>query len=284
MNSGRRILVTGGSGRVGRPIIGDLVARSYEVLNVDLRPADFVETMVVDLTEPHQTAKIAGDFDAVVHLAGLPSLRNATPHEVFSTNAIAAHNVLEFAHERGIRKVVMASSEAVVGLANSYAPVRPLFLPIDETHPPLAQDAYGLSKVVQEQLAAGFARRRPELSVINLRFSWILDPGDCPQALATVRADPAKGVRKLFSYVDIRDACDAVRLAVECRLIGPDVFFIAAGDTLSDQNSAAVAAEFFPGVPILPDALPGHRSLIDGGRAARLIGYSPQYSCRPPDD
>jgi nucleoside-diphosphate-sugar epimerase len=91
-------------------------------------------------------------------------------------------------------------------------------------------------------------------------------------------------VRKLFSYVDIRDACHAVRLAVECRLTGPDVFFIAAGDTLSDKESAAVAAEFFPGVPILPNALPGHRSLIDGGRAARLIGYSPQYSCRPPDD
>src|SRR5690348_8883264 len=109
--------------------------------------------------------------------------------------------MLEFAHDRRIRKVVMTSSEAVVGLANTCSFVRPLLLPVGETHPSLAQDAYGLRKG-PEQVAARFARQCSAMSVINIRFAWILHPDDYPGCA------PESASRSVQSgrYVDVRDA------------------------------------------------------------------------------
>lgn len=173
MSSIRRILVTGGSGRIGKAIMSDLVAQSYDVVNVDVVDADFVDTVIADLVLPQEYLKIKGSFDAIVHLAGLPSLRNATPQEVFMVNTSTAHNVLEFAYQNEIRKVIMASSEAVIGLANSYLIVRPVILPVDEAHPLLAQDAYGLSKGVQEQIALA---RTPLPRNVYCQSSVLLGP------------------------------------------------------------------------------------------------------------
>lgn len=280
MSSIRRILVTGGSGRIGKAIMSDLVAQSYDVVNVDVVDADFVDTVIADLVLPQEYLKIKGSFDAIVHLAGLPSLRNATPQEVFMVNTSTAHNVLEFAYQNEIRKVIMASSEAVIGLANSYLIVRPVILPVDEAHPLLAQDAYGLSKGVQEQIALGFARRCPGMSIVNLRFSWVRFQKDYPGTLADIREDPARGVRKIFSYVDIRDASNAVRLAIEWDGTGHEALFVSAADTLSESSSGSLAREFFPGVPLIADLLKDHNSLVDCSRAHRILGYSSTYSWR----
>ena len=125
----------------------------------------------------------------------------------------------------------MASSEAI-GMANSYRPLVPAVFPINELHLPLAQDAYGLSKILQEEIAAGFVRRSPFMSIINLRFGWVLEKETYSDALASVQKNPDSGVRKLFAYVDARDASRACRHAVEYSNEGAEVFFITASDTL----------------------------------------------------
>src|SRR5689334_2006220 len=73
--SGQRIVVTGGSGRIGRYVLREL-ARDYEVVNADLIPGEdshrYIRADVTDLVTVR--AALAG-ADSVIHLAG----RDLTP-------------------------------------------------------------------------------------------------------------------------------------------------------------------------------------------------------------
>ena len=93
--------------------------------------------------------------DAVVHLAAIPTHSVVSNEQTFALNTGGTFNVHEAAWRLGVRRVVTLSSEAVLG----WAPrawtrlVLPDYFPIDEEHSCSAQDAYGLSKIVSEQIA-----------------------------------------------------------------------------------------------------------------------------------
>src|SRR5690348_7520633 len=106
----KRVLVTGGSGKVGKWVIADLQAHGYSVINADRQRAATVHTMDVDLCNMgHVYAAMAG-VDAVVHLAAIPSPGGNPPEVVFHTNVMSTFNVLQAAAALGIRKLVLASS------------------------------------------------------------------------------------------------------------------------------------------------------------------------------
>ena len=91
-----KVLVTGGSGKLGRAVLKDLVTNGYSVLNIDQAlPKDPIcPTVRIDLTDFGQVAQAImggvderkGPFDAVVHLAAIPAPDKATPDVVFRTN------------------------------------------------------------------------------------------------------------------------------------------------------------------------------------------------------
>lgn len=272
------VLVTGGSGRLGQYVIRELISYAYQVVNVDLRPSALVRTIIADATDLESLLRISGEFDAIVHLAAIPSMRHWPPQEVFRINIVTAHNVLEFAYIRQIKNIILASSEAVIGLANSYQQVSPIFLPIDELHPVLAQDAYGLSKALQENLATGFAQRAPGTSIKNLRFAWVLEEERYESALADIKHTPDIGVKKLFAYVDARDVSKACRQAVEYWSEGSETFFIAAADTLVAYPSLRLAETYFALAEVRPGRFNGRQSLIDCRKAQERLGFRPEYS------
>jgi UDP-glucose 4-epimerase len=118
--AGQRILVTGGSGFIGRHMVAELTAAGAHVRVVDLKPHPDagVEIVVGDLADPDVLeASLAGGFEAVVHLAAVTSVLRSLeePELTYRTNVGATASLLEGARPAGVRALAFASTNAVTG-------------------------------------------------------------------------------------------------------------------------------------------------------------------------
>jgi len=276
----KRVLVTGGTGKAGRWVVRHLRERGYGVINADKAPSPEVHTFQVDLTDLGQVFAVVEQVDAIVHLAAIPWPGEHAPEVVFRNNVMSTFNVLQAATVLGVRKVVLAGSESALGFPFMFRRFGPQYLPIDEEHPLLAQDAYGLSKIVGEELARGFVRRVPELSAISLRFSWILLPEDYPKAVADAQRDPANNDFNLWAYVDVRDVATACERALVYAAPGFDAFYIAAPDTLMREPTVELVQRRFPGTPEIRPGFAGTASPLSCAKAERLLGWRAEWTWR----
>src|SRR4029450_6893027 len=107
--------VTGGSGTAGRWVVRHLRGLGHDVLNVDVvRDASGEgESVLVDLGDAGQTLGGGAGADAIVHLAAIPAPGIHAPAETFRNNAMSTYNVFAAAVDRGVDRVVWASSETV---------------------------------------------------------------------------------------------------------------------------------------------------------------------------
>src|SRR4051794_3424627 len=112
------IVVTGGTGKAGRWVIRHLRGLGHDVLNVDVvrDGADDGSSILADLTDPGQGLEVLAGADAVVPLAAIPAPEIHPPAETFRNNAMSTYNVFAAAVDRGVARVVWASSETVLGL------------------------------------------------------------------------------------------------------------------------------------------------------------------------
>src|SRR5437016_716020 len=273
----KRVLVTGGSGKVGKWVIADLQAHGYLVINADRRRADHIQTMEVDLCNIGHTYAAMASVDAVVHLAAIPSPGGHPPEVVFQTNVMSTFNVLQAASTLGIKKLVLASSLSALGLAYSFRPVDLNYFPIDEAHPLLAQDAYGLSKIAGEDLAEGFARRDPALSVTSLRFTMILTPDEIETRIPKFREQEQFSASVLWTYIDVRDVARSVRLCLENDSIGHRAFYINAQNTFMKKPTLDLLQTYYPNVSCDPARLQAFTAPIDCTAANQFLGFQPEY-------
>ena len=279
-----RIAVTGGSGKLGRTVVRELRAGGDDVVNLDAageRGPGFVR---VDLTDYGQTldAILGVDeqhdgFDAIVHLAAIPAPGILSDVATFHNNIRATYNVFQAARRAGIRNIVYASSETVLGLPFD---VPPPYIPVDEDYPARPESTYSLVKHLEEQMAIELVRWDPALKIVALRFSNVMEPADY-DAFPGFDDDAQKRKWNLWSYIDARDGAQAVKRALDWQTTGFDRFIIAAGDSVMSRPNAELVAEVFPGVPLKGD-LGEHDSLLSIAKARRLLGYAPQPSWRDP--
>ncbi|GIJ49443.1 UDP-glucose 4-epimerase [Virgisporangium aliadipatigenens] len=279
-----RIAVTGGSGKLGRAVVEELTAHGHEVVNLDIqapRTPQGPHTRV-DLTDYGQVVgALAGiddrhsGLDAVVHLAAIPAPGIAPNAAIFANNLTASYNVFAAARVAGIKRIVWASSETVLGLPFD---VPPPYLPVDEEYPARPESTYSLGKHLEEQMVAQFCRWDPELTAVGLRFSNVMEPGDYA-AFPAFDSDPRKRIWNLWGYIDARDGAQAVRLALDYERPGTEVFVIANADTVMSRPSAELAAEYFPDTPV-KRPLEGTETLLSIDKARRLLGYTPRHAWR----
>lgn len=279
-----RIAVTGGSGKLGRAVVADLLAHGDDVVVLDRTPpppsrALYVE---VDLTDPGQAleALTAVDdryrrVDALVHLAAIPGPGVRTNAATFTHNATTTYNVFAAARAAGIRSVVWASSETLLGLPFDTPPP---YVPVDEEYAVRPETSYALAKAVEEEMARHFTRWDPELTMTGLRFSNVMEPDDYA-AFPGFDADPAARAWNLWAYIDARDGAQAVRLALQRPGPGLEVLVIANADTVMSTPTADLVARHLPGVEVR-GPLEGHTTLLGIDRARRVLGYEPQHSWR----
>ena len=275
-----RVVVTGGQGKLGRAVVADLRAHGWDVTSLDTAatPPD----VRLDLTDYGQTAEALtavddryGSVDAVVHLAAIPAPGLTTNAATFRNNATATYNVFAAARAAGVKNVVWASSETVLGLPFTTPPP---YIPVDEEYAPRPESTYSLVKTLEEEMAAQFCRWDPALKMIGLRFSNVMDPADY-EAFPSYDADPRARSWNLWGYIDARDGAQAVRKALDSPTPGREIFIIANADTVMSRSSASLAAEVFPGVPVTKE-LGEHETMLSIDKARRLLGYEPEFSWR----
>lgn len=271
-----RVVVTGGSGKAGRWVVRGLREAGHEVRNVDLvhDGSAHGQCVIADLTDLGQCHDVLAGFDALVHLAAIPAPDLRPVGETFRVNTMSTYNVFAAATTLGLRRVVWASSETVLGLPFD---IPPAFAPIDETHPPRPESSYALSKLAGEVMAAQFARRTG-VPFVGLRISNIMTPDDYA-AFPSYWDDPRIRKWNLWGYVDARDVATAVRLALEGDLDGSRIFIVAAADTVMTRPSADLMAEIFPEVP-LRRSLVDRETLLSIDAARQHLGYEPAYGWR----
>ena len=278
-----RAAVTGSSGKLGRAVVTHLLEHGWDVLALDRAPsprAD-VESAVVDLTDAGQVHEALGGFDehpavdAVVHLAAIPAPGLVPNAATFANNMTASYNVYTAAVRAGVRKVVWASSETVLGLPFD-AP--PPYVPVDEEYTPRPTTTYSLGKTLEEELARQLCSWHADLSMTGLRFSNVMYPEDYAD-FPGWDADPAHRRWNLWGYIDARDGAQAVRRGLEHREPGADVFVIANADTVSARPTSELLAAEFPDVPVRRE-LGEHESLLSIDKARRVLGYAPEHSWR----
>ena len=280
-----RIAVTGGSGKLGRSVVQVLRDAGHEVFVLDLAatPGNPARGGIrVDLTNAGEVADVLSGvdehydaLDAVVHLAAIPAPGMYSNTATFHNNMLAGFNVFEGARKAGIKRIVHASSETVLGLPFD---VPPPYLPVDEEYAPRPNSTYSLVKYLEEKMAAELCRWDPELSITGMRFSNVMEPQDYAQ-FPGFDADPRSRHWNLWGYIDARDGGQAVLKALETRGPGYEVFIIANADTVMSRSSASLAADVFPGVEVRHQ-LGEHETLLSIDKAKRMLGYAPQYDWR----
>ncbi|HEX2806068.1 MAG TPA: NAD(P)-dependent oxidoreductase, partial [Kineosporiaceae bacterium] len=216
-----------------------------------------------------------GTVDAVVHLAAVPAPGILPNSATFANNATATWNVFNAARAAKIRSVVWASSETVLGLPFDTPPP---YVPVDEEYRVRPESTYSLVKAVEEEMAHHLCRWDPELTMIGLRFSNVMEPADY-QRFPSFDADPQLRKWNLWGYIDARDGAQAVRRALDVTTPGLDVCIIANADTVMIRPSADLVAEVFPGVEVRKE-LGKHETLLSIDKARRLLGYRPEHSWR----
>jgi UDP-glucose 4-epimerase len=277
-----RLAVTGGNGKLGTAAVAGLRAAGHEVTVLDISGSDRWAFTRVDLIDYGQVVDaLAGidgrhtGLDAVVHLGAVPAGGLWADSATFHNNMSSTFNVFQAARRLGIKTIVYASSETLLGLPFETPPP---YLPLDEENDSRPESIYSVVKHLEEELARKLVRWDPELSITALRFSNVMAVEDYA-AFPGFDADARTRSWNLWGYIDARDGAEAIRLALEARRPGFDVFNIFAADTVMSRPNAELVAEVFPGVEIRRE-LGVNDSLTSIDKARRLLGFEPAHSWR----
>jgi nucleoside-diphosphate-sugar epimerase len=274
----KKVVVTGGSGRLGQLVIHELLSHDYQVLSLDrLRPAvNLCPSWIADLRSSGDLYQALLGAYGVVHLAAYQAPGLAPDVEVFSNNVTATYNVLKAAGDLGVKKAVIASSTAAFGFIYAIKRMLPEYLPLDEQHPSRPQDSYGLSKVVGEQIADSTSIVHPDMSISSLRFPGVIF--DFSYDLVRERwKDPGARANTSWAYIDARDAATACRLALEAEFNGHEVMIVAAPASSMREPTVDLIGQYLDkGIPV-KTARRSNWSGVNSAKAEKILGFQAQY-------
>lgn len=296
-----KILITGGSGRVGEHLVGEALERGWQVRLLQRgrsQPSSTLdrraEIVAGSVTDPTAVRAAVAAVDAVCHLAAL--MPPAADTDLFETNVRGTFNILEAIRDAAARpRLIFASSDATYGTGFSD---RPYPEPIDEEISPRPNNFYGTTKVICERMIADYSRLY-ELDYLTLRYCWVFRaaevvdlfslrtwdeflPDSRRRELETIPdAVPVlvdgKGEPFTDHIVDARDAARATALAVErAELTGEAINVCGPAAFRYVDQSPAVAHAL--GRPLAEVQLENfHAYALDIEKADRLLGFKSRF-------
>ena len=276
------IVVTGAAGRLGRRVVQLLVDQNKEVLATDQwatddLPAEFVRC---DLADANAVEGILKGAEAVVHMGAIPGPLREDPSVIFENNVASTFNVMMSAAELGLRRVVFSSSAFGMGWAHDGNAFVPLYLPLDEEHPMMPFEPYGLSKQVGEDIGRMIARNS-DTTVVSLRFTNVALPevqAEFPWPAPTPE-DPLTLV--MWAYADARDVAEAHVLSLDAKIIEEyEAFMIAQPSSRFQEPTIDLVKNNFGDRVEIRDGLSGTASVISTEKARRLLGWKPRHDWR----
>lgn len=291
---GKRIVFTGGSGKIGRHVIPYLLERGHQVLNLDLTPLDVpgVETVITNLADAGETynaltlhfgfneyfgGKGRGPVDAVVHFAAIPRIFLRPDNAMFAANVQSTYNVIEAATKLGIRKIVTASSETVYGVCFAEGERDFTSFPVEEDYDTDPTDSYGLSKVLGEKIARSFATRTGS-DIYALRIGGVVEPQDYAR-FPEFLAEPSKRRRDGWTYMDARDLGQIVHLCIEKDGLGFQVFNAVNDNIVSDTPTAEFLKKHAPDTPITR-SMGVFEGPISNRKLREVLGFRQEHDWR----
>ena len=286
-------LITGGAGFIGSHVVRALARRSTELRVFDnLTTGSLanlegfqVEFQKGDIRNPEELAAAMQEVDSVYHFAAFISAPDSVtqPKACYETNILGSLNVLQAAHEAGVKRVVLASSAAVYGDTVGA---------ISEDAPKNPASPYAVSKLAMEETARLYSRTYG-LETVCLRFFNVYGPGqspDSPYAAVIPQfihdLEAGEGITILgdglqtrdFIYVD--DVAETCLLAMEHPQAPGGTFNIAGGQSISILDLAGILQGFYSSAPEVQfgPSRPGdvRFSLADIGHAQASLGYRPK--------
>lgn len=271
------IVVTGAAGRLGSLVVRRLIDRGYKVratdrVALDDSPTEFVQ---VDLCDSSLVGDLLDGADSVIHMGAIPGPSRGDPREIFENNLQSTFNIFMTAEELNLRRVVFSSSAFGMGWAHDPKAFVPMYLPLDEDHPMMPFEPYGLSKLVGENIGAMVARRS-SMSVASLRFTNVALPevqAEFPWPAPTPE-NPLTLV--MWAYADAEDVAEAHVLALEADFVGHEAFMIAQpASRFKESTSELIKINFGSEVAVRGD-LKGNASPINTSKAQRMLGWKPR--------
>ena len=211
-----KILVTGADGFIGSHLVEALISEGcdvralvfYNAFNswgwLDTICEDYKKELDVvagDIRDPFGVRKILEGCGVVMNLAALISIPFSyrSPSTYIDTNIKGTLNVLQAAHELGIKKVIQTSTSEVYGTAQ--------FVPITEAHPLQGQSPYSASKIGADQLAMSYFHSYDTPVSIVRPFNTYGPRQSMRAVIPTIIAQIASGQKtiKLGSLTPTRD-------------------------------------------------------------------------------
>lgn len=253
----RRILVTGASGVIGRPLTAALAAAGYTVRAAVRDPAarafpGRVEAVRLgDLAAPVDWAPLLAGMDAVVHLAGIAHT-DLTGADYERINHRATAELAQAAAAATTRRLIFASS--IRAMSGPYADH-----PLSEDDAAAPTDAYGRSK-----LAAEAAVRASGAPYTILRPVLVYAPGARGNLANLIRLAglplplPFGRLREKRSLLSVDNLISAISFALEHERAANETFIVADPDAVSVADIIAIVRGALgrgPGLLSVPPAL-----------------------------
>jgi len=281
------ILITGANGFVGTNLREYLEKKGHKTIRTDVADADITG----DLTDQHFVLEelAGGDFDAVVHLAGLINVPKSIedPYACYRINCFGTLNMLKMAVEKKVERFVYISSNNVYG--------SPKRLPIREDDPFNPRAPYDFSKVVGEYLVTSF-HNTLNLPTTILRSWKMFGPHDVPTAavprfikacLANTPIPLYNGGRDTNDVYYVENFCSAIRLAINHPAAVGERFNVGTGNEISVKEQAQLIRKLTRSsskVQLLPPRTPTEKTPMRTrpsiGKIRRVLGYKPVVSLR----
>ena len=271
------IVVTGGSGALGQQVITELLENDWEVLSLDRKahPTGHKRSWIVDLLDSGSIYEACQGAVGIVHLAAHIAPDLASDCVTFGDNVRMTYNVLKAATDNKLSHIVLASSTAVYGFLYGCKGETPAYLPADELHPTLPTDSYGLSKLVGERIADSFSGKT-NASITSLRFPGInYDPKY--ERVLKLQKNPAFRAPGFWSYIDVRDAAVAIRLALNRSGSGHRVYNIACDSSNMREPTSELIDKYFSNLKNIRISSSLNWSGIDSSAAMQDLGFTPQF-------
>jgi UDP-glucose 4-epimerase len=282
---GRRVLVTGGSGFIGRHAVASLTSAGAQVRVIDLKPHPdpAVDIVIGDIADAEVLeAAFAGGIDSVVHLAAVTSVLRSVenPGATFDTNVAGTHALLEASRAAEVQSLVFASTNAVTGPMEAPAIVETAVLR------PLTP--YGATKAAAEMLMSAYTASYG-VRCVFLRLTNVYGPGMqakdsiVARLMRAIRLDRTFEIygdgRQVRDYVHVSDVIAAAAIGlVNEEWKGPVVIgsgkslsVLEVVDTVRSVTGAALPVEHGPARPGEMPAV-----IVDPARAL-AAGWAPRY-------
>lgn len=278
-----KVLVTGGTGSVGGPVVDELLARGHEVTVIGRSADQEIEGAayeVCDARDYERLLEVLEGHDSVIHLAAIPSPREDEDPLLFDINCRGTFNIYEACARHNIQKISVASSINALGQRFGVRPVPIRYFPIDEAHPALVTDAYSFSKQIVERIGQ-YAYDRYGISSVQIRIPAVLSA----VGKRVDRLREAYGAKRFGHWApdfwclcDNRDSARAFVLGIEADYEGSHPLFVNDRVNCFGVPSRELAAEFYPEVVEWRAPMEEDEALICCRWAKDVIGWEPEFS------